>query len=71
MSRILETCAFVATHSRHVDIIDEQLDAFVASFAEQHMTHWIDDAPFDVKQLDDKDLLHFLLVFNAVSFSYR
>lgn len=71
MNRILETCAFVVQHSQHVHIVDEHLDAFVASFTQQHMTHWIDDAPFDVKQLDDKELLHFLVVFNAVSFSYR
>ncbi|MCB9798261.1 hypothetical protein H6758_00880 [Candidatus Nomurabacteria bacterium] len=70
MNEIVESCRFVAKHSEHVKIHSEKIQEFAEYFDHSHIKHWIDDAPFDLKQLSREDRLHFLLVFNAISFSY-
>jgi len=70
MNRIIETCKFVVDNSQHVKINSEKVDEFVNYFNHSHIKHWIDESPFNLRKLNPKDRLHFLLVFNSISFSY-
>lgn len=70
MSKIVESCQFVVDHSSHVRIDDKKLREFSDSFEYQDVKHWIDESPFDISTLEDDDKLHFLLIFNSLSFSY-
>jgi hypothetical protein len=70
MNKILESAKFVVDNSQHVKINLTEVDTFCEYFSREHMKHWFNEAPFDIKKLRPKDRLHFLLVFNAISFSY-
>jgi hypothetical protein len=70
MNRIVETCKFVVENSQHVKINSEKIDEFCNYFSHSHIKHWINESPFNLKKLNPKDRLHFLLVFNSISFSY-
>jgi len=70
MNKIIESTKFVADHSQHVKINSKEVDNFCEYFSPKHMKHWFNEAPFDIKKLNPKDRLHFLLVFNSISFSY-
>lgn len=70
MNRILETCKFVVDNSQHVKINSEKVDEFADYFNHSHIKHWIDESPFNLRKLNSRDKLHFLLVFNSISFSY-
>lgn len=70
MNKILESVKFVVENSENVKINEDKIKDFVNNFDHRNIKHWIDESPFGLKELDDKDLLHFLLVFNAISFSY-
>ena len=70
MNRIIETCKFVVDNSQHVKINSEKVNEFVNYFNHSHIKHWIDESPFNLRKLNLKDRLHFLLVFNSISFSY-
>ncbi|NQV11922.1 hypothetical protein HQ524_01020 [Candidatus Uhrbacteria bacterium] len=70
MNRIIESCKFVADNSKHIKIDLNKLNEFSDSFKPENVMHWIDESPFDISKLNQKDKLHFLLVFNALSFSY-
>ncbi|MEK6961305.1 MAG: queuosine salvage family protein [Nanoarchaeota archaeon] len=51
-----------------------KIDRFaIERFVEDHsgqFKHWLDESPFRIQDLNERDRLHFLLTFNAVSFSY-
>lgn len=70
MNQVLETTKFVVDNSRQVKIKKEVIKNFCKNFSESHINHWLNEAPFDFKKLNENDKLNFLLIFNAVSFSY-
>ncbi len=70
MNRIIESPKFVVENSQHVRINSQKVDEFCNYFDYKHIKHWINESPFDIKNLIPKDRLHFLLVFNSISFSY-
>lgn len=70
MNKIIESTKFVIDNSQHVKINSKEVDNFCKYFSQKHMKHWFNEAPFDIKKLNPKDRLHFLLVFNSISFSY-
>jgi len=70
MNRIIESAKFVVDNSQHVKINSKKVDEFCDYFNRSYIKHWIDESPFDFRQLNPKDRLHFLLVFNSISFSY-
>ncbi|MFH1455449.1 MAG: queuosine salvage family protein [archaeon] len=70
MNKIIESCKFVVDNSQHVKINLKKVEDFCNYFDHKHIKHWFNEAPFDIKKLSPKERLHFLLVFNAISFSY-
>ena len=70
MNEILTTTKFVADNSASVRINYDKVVAFAANFDRQKTQHWLMLAPFDFNSLDERQKLHFLFVFNALSFSY-
>lgn len=70
MDDILKSIKFVVDKSKYVKIDSDKVQDFCENVDHKHVKHWIREGPFDLKKLNDKDLLHFLLVFNSISFSY-
>ncbi len=70
MNRVIESAKFIVENSQHVKINSKKVDEFCDYFSHSHIKHWIDESPFNLRKLNPKDRLHFLLVFNSISFSY-
>lgn len=70
MDSVLKTTKFVVDNSRYVKIEKEFIKGFCENFSESHINHWLNEAPFDFNKLNENQKLNFLLVFNAISFSY-
>lgn len=70
MNKVLSTTEFVVNNAKYVKINRKEIKDFCKKFSESHINHWLNEAPFDLTKLNEKDKLHFLLVFNAISFSY-
>ena len=69
-NKILEITKFVVDNSKYVKINKKAIKEFCNDFGESHINHWLNESPFDFSKLSDKEKLHFLLIFNAISFSY-
>lgn len=67
---VLETTEYVVERSKHVRLKDDAIVDFCNRFKPKQIKHWFEEAPFNLQSLPDRDKLHFLVVFNAVSFSY-
>jgi len=70
MNKILETTKFVAENSDFVKINHERLVEFSSGFDHGKTEHWLSAAPFDFSHFGDEEKLHFVIIFNALSFCY-
>ncbi len=48
----------------------DRLTDFASTFEHGSVHHWLSEAPFNFFHFSDEDKLHFLFVFNALSFCY-
>ncbi|MFH0970481.1 MAG: queuosine salvage family protein [Candidatus Diapherotrites archaeon] len=70
MNPVLTSAKFIAENSDLVQIDDAAAKRFAQTFSEEHVAHWFNQAPIDISCLSESERLNFLLVCNAVSFSY-
>ncbi|MFA5878227.1 MAG: queuosine salvage family protein [Candidatus Staskawiczbacteria bacterium] len=70
MNRILDSARFVIENSDFVKINKERVVQFSAGFDHGKAEHWLSAAPFDFSNLTEDEKLHFLFIFNSLSFSY-
>ncbi|MDO8627444.1 MAG: queuosine salvage family protein [Candidatus Diapherotrites archaeon] len=67
---VLDSTKLITENSAHVKINKQKILEFCTNFDYKSIKHWVDEAPFDLNGLTDVGKLHFLFVFNAISFSY-
>jgi len=70
MNKILESCKFVADNAEHISIDNNKIKEFCINFNLKESKHWLDNAPFDFSKLNQKEHLHFLLIFDSLNFCY-
>lgn len=70
MSKILDTTEFVMENSDLVQINRERLADFSNGFDHGKAEHWLSAAPFNFSHFNEEDKLHFVILFNALSFCY-
>lgn len=70
MNKILETTKFVVDNSDFVKINHSHLVAFSKVFDHENTIHWLNAAPFDFSHFSNDDKLHFVIIFNTLSFCY-
>ena len=70
MNKILETTKYVVENSESVKINRERVKEYSNSFDHGKIAHWLSAAPYDFSHLSDEDKLHFVFLFNTLSFSY-
>src|SRR3989338_9241086 len=70
MNKILETTKFVIENSDFVKVNHEKVAEFSKSFNPDKADHWLNAAPFKFSHFSEEQKLHFLFIFNALSFSY-
>lgn len=69
-NKILESTEFVVQNADFVKINRAKIVEFAKGF-EKHTGHyWLQGSPFDIDQLNNEQKLMFIVVFNAISFSY-
>lgn len=70
MNEVLETTKFVVQNSDLIKINPQKIKEFSDSFSAQESKHWLLEGPVDFLNSSDEEKLHFMLLFNALSFSY-
>lgn len=70
MQNVLESTKFVIEHSKHVSINHEAITTLARSFDSLTSNHWLSEAPFDISDLNNEELIRLIFLFNCLSFSY-
>ncbi len=70
MNKVLKSTKYVVDHSTEVSLNEEAIDEFVNGFVATSARHWLTESPVDLTLFTARERLNFLVVFNAISFSY-
>lgn len=70
MNKIVESNKYVVTNSTLVSINYDVISDFSKSFNLNNSQHWLEKGPIDMSRYTDMEKLHFIFIFNVLSFSY-
>lgn len=70
MSQVLATTQKVLDQAKLVRINQQKVQEFAQNFQHSKTHHWMNVAPFDFSGLTVEERLHFIFLYNAVSFSF-
>ena len=70
LDRIKNTCQYVTDNSRYVTINYNKLDEFINNIDASHLKNWILYNPYNILELDIETLINFLLIFEAIDYSF-
>jgi len=70
MNKILETTKYVEENSKFVKINQNALAAFSRQLDCGNAQHWLSNIPIGFPKYSQEEKLNFLLLFNAISFSF-
>lgn len=69
-NHILDSTRFVVEQAQLVHLNQERIQKFAENFNHSNTQHWLTAAPFQFSHLTPEQQLNFLVLFNAMSFSY-
>ena len=69
-NKVLETIKPVIRLSKFVKIKNDALEKFCNNFKPKDLQYWLEASPFDLSDLEDKEKLNFIFVFNSINFCY-
>jgi hypothetical protein len=70
MNKVLETTRSVVDTSKTVSINKTALLEYSEEFHHKATRHWLSASPFNFSHFNEEQTLNFVLLFNAISFSY-
>lgn len=70
LKNILDSCNFVVENSKYVKINFEKLDSFISSINCDDVTHWLDNNPYNLFDLDISAIINVMLIFESIDYSF-
>lgn len=70
LDQIFESCKYVTDNSKYVTINHDKLEYFASQIEDIEMKHWLSDSPFELLELPIDTIIHFLLIYEAIDFSF-
>lgn len=70
LKKVLKSCSYVVKNSVHVKINYEKADELVGELASFDNAHYLTKLPYDVYSMPTKDIINFLLIYDAIDFSF-
>lgn len=68
--KIIETCKYVMENSQYVKINYIELDKFISKIEITKLKNWLLFNPYNLLKLDIEKIINFLLVFEAIDYSF-
>lgn len=70
LDQVGDTCYYVSEHSKYVRINKDNLKMFVLENEFAKTAHWLSSNPFSLLDLDIKDIVNFLIIYDAIDCSF-
>lgn len=70
LNKVLETSKFVVSSAKHVRINYNQADKLIGELGNLDNTHYLAKLPYPIYDMGTKDIANFLLIYDAIDFSF-
>lgn len=70
LNQITATCKYVMKNSSYVKINFQELDEFISKIDCNNLKNWLLFNPYNILELDIEILINFLLIFEAIDYSF-
>jgi hypothetical protein len=70
LEKVLKTCQYVAEHAKHVKIDYDKTNELVSELLDFDNVHYLTKVPYNVYAMSTKDIINFLLIYDAIDFSF-
>lgn len=70
LKKIIETCDFVSSNSKHVRINETAITSVLDKFKNIKTEHWLLCNPYNILDLDTKDLINYLIIYSSMDYSF-
>lgn len=70
LNEVLNTCKYVEQNSKHVKINYEKINELIDELQNYTNVHYLKNVPYKVYDMDTKDIVNFLLIYDSIDFSF-
>lgn len=70
LEEVLETCKYVVSSAKHVKINYEKVEDLIDELLKFNNVHYLTKVPYDIFDMDTKDIVNFLLIYDSIDFSF-
>lgn len=70
LEKVLSSCEEVMKNPKYLNIDYNKLNLFIDSIDYDNVKHWLSDNPYGLLELDIADIVNFLLIFEAIDYSF-
>lgn len=70
LDKILESCEFVVNNAKHVKINYNKANELIEELLNFDNTHYLTKVPYAVYDMNTKDIVNFLLIYDSIDFSF-
>lgn len=70
LEKVLETCQYVVDNSEHVKINYDKVNELIPELLRFDDVHYLTKVPYNVYAMSTKDIINFLLIYDAIDFSF-
>lgn len=70
LDKIKSSCYYVVDNSKYVKINYEKLDEFINGIECKNLKNWLLYNPYNLLDLDVELIINFLLIFEAIDYSF-
>jgi hypothetical protein len=70
LKKVLKTCNYVVKNATHVKINYDKADELAEELLSFSSVHYLTKLPYDIYSMPTKDIINFLLIYDAIDFSF-
>jgi len=70
LEKVLETSNFVVENAKYVKINYKEVNELIEELLKFNNVHYLTKVPYDVYNMDTKDIVNFLLIYDSIDFSF-
>ena len=70
LKEVLKTCNYVVNNSKYVKINYDKIDNLIEELLQFNNVHYLTKVPYKVYEMNTKDIVNFLLIYDSIDFSF-
>lgn len=70
LDKVFSTCNYVVENAKHVRINYDKIEQLIDELLEFDNVHYLTKVPYGIYDMDTRDIINFLLIYDSIDFSF-